>query len=138
MAAVGNEKVWVIVENEQTLPKVCVNAHLLFSPNDALGNDLQLQNIKEVLHYAISRPLKKFTLMIDMHNTKLSNINRKFIMQISNDLKNDRLLDDTMDSCTIINSNATVETLYDMVSFLLDKKTKKKIFFVKASKPYPT
>ena len=134
MPTVGNEKVWVIVENEKTLPKVCVNAFLLLGTesNNVLGNELQ--NIKEVLYYATfrSRPIKQFSLMIDMHNTKLSNINRKFIIQIANDLKNDRYLDDTMASCTLFNSNATVETLYDMVSFLLDKETKKKIKLVKA------
>lgn len=129
----GNEKVWVSCDNRNEVPTVYVNAYLLLTYTSSRTNVsvLEIQNIKEVLYFAITRPQHIFNLVIDMQNTKLSNIDRQFLLYIAHELKNDRVLDDTLNTCTIINSNTAVDTLYDMISLLLDKETKRKIHIVK-------
>ena len=131
---VGNDKIWVLLDDPIT---VYVNAQKLFTraARSEVDTHREMQNIKEVLYFAITRPQKLFNLVIDMQNTKLSNVDRKFLLHIANELKKDRELDDTLNTCTVLNSNAAVEILFDMISCLLDKETKKKINLVKAPKP---
>lgn len=136
MIVVGDKKIYVNWESGH-IPQIHVNAYLLLSKPSAAARggsrgQETLNDIKEVLYYAISRPNtnKQFDLIVDMEHTKLGTVDKSLLSFLVSELKNDRMLDDTLQSCSVYNSSCGIHTLYDLISSLLDPSTKKKVRFI--------